>query len=268
MKNFKLYAVLFGVGIFAFILLKIDSYLYKMVFLLGMTIVLCWLLVKEIVSVFPYFVSYMLSVQLQNFDKKIEKPRLLFYFLFGSSAIVALVLFYKLENNTVFYQFSSIIQILMFTLSVYLLYFTWSNAFVEDLIPQLQKKIFAKSNYFEIGWNKDELKEIFNRLNENDFIEILIDYEVLDFVFFSDKFVAGEIPKEQPFKLNMDNVQTKYFFDLFSSKSTAFTLDDFLCFFTNKNGIAIRGNIESSYSKSKKNPKQKDVLDKIFDLNT
>lgn len=264
MKNYIFYTIFFVVGVSAVTLLNFDPYLYKMIFSFVMIIVLAWLFFKEAVIILPFFISYMLNVQVQNFDKKIEKPRLLFYILFGLSAVISLVTFYYLENDNIFDQLASVAQILMFTISAYLLYFSWNNKFIVDLIPQMQKKFFTESKYFQIGWSEDQLKDIFNRLNENNFIEILSEYDVLDYDFFKDNFLLGKIPDEQLFKLNMDHIQTKYFFDLFSSRSKGFTLDDFLCFFKNKNGIVIRPNIESSYSKSKKNPKQKDLLDQII----
>lgn len=264
MKKYKIFSMLIAVAIIASILLYIDYAIFKIAFIIVMSIILGLLVLKELVIILPFFASYMLNVQTKNFDKRIQKPRLLFYLLFGSLALISLVNFYNIKNTNSFYQFASITQILLFTLSAYLLFFSWTNAFSYDLIPKMQKKIFVKSNYFEIGWSENQLKEIFNNLHDNNFIEILVEYDSFEDTFFSEIFLTGEIPQNQPLKLLMDNIQTKYFYDLFSSKSVGFTLDNFLCIFSNKNGEVNRSTVEPSFSKSKKNPKKSEVLDSVF----
>ncbi|MDR5590477.1 hypothetical protein [Christiangramia sp. SM2212] len=202
------------------------------------------------------------------FDKKIERPRLFVYLIFGSFSILLLYLYYYVDKRNFldFYIISTIFVLLHITLSCVLI-FTWHQDFESKFITKIQKKISRKNNNsFSLQWNSpEELNLIYKNLDEKNFVEVIDENsENLDYIIFSEIIINGKLPESPLFKLNMDNRQTKLFFDLLSHNSEGFTLDKFLKIFKNKNKKATRESIESSYSNTDILPKRHNDLKDVF----
>ena len=123
----------------------------------------------------------------------------------------------------------------------------------------------AKS--YELEWDKKELKLIYQNLVDKNFIELIDESsDEVDYILFSNILYNGRTPNSQAFNLNMDNIQTKYFYDLLEKNSQDFTLDDFLKIFKNKHKSRERGTIEASASTAKKRsgPKNKEDIESVF----
>lgn len=96
--------------------------------------------------IFHVFIPYMLN-QKFNWDKHVEKPRLLFYIVFGG---IAYGCWLALQNYPYSgrYYFDIVFQVLILSilgLSSLLLHFTWTKKFTSKLIP-IAKDISLKIN--------------------------------------------------------------------------------------------------------------------------
>lgn len=124
----------------------------------------------------------------------------------------------------------------------------------------------SDTNYdFKIAQSKIELEKIFDKLSDNNFIEMLnSSNELLDKDLFVQTLNNGIVPDKILFKLNMDNIQTKYFYDQLTGNSHKLTRVKFMKIFKNNNPKATPSSLSSSKSKSKNTPKQIELLETIF----
>lgn len=264
MNRTKLITYLLLLGGISLIVSNISYAIYYKVWLVMMFFTITNLLYKEFRRIFPYFVSYMLNTKSENFDKRVEKPRLLFYLIFGSLSLISFLLFYFTDVFSKSAIINSVIFFLLFAFSCWMLYYTWTPGFSEYLIPKVQKNFVKKDKDFEIGLSKNHLANIFDGLYEHNLIEIIRDYDELDKYFFANILLNGKIPDQTCFKLLMDHRQTYLIWKLLSEKSTGFTLGDFLLIFENNNGKTTRDKVESSFHNNKVDPKKKDIIINIF----
>lgn len=134
------------------------------------------------------------------------------------------------------------------------------------LIKNHIKKNILKD--FESSYSKIELENIFARLINNEYIDIINkDGDVLDKDLFVITLSEGTLPKVPIFKLNMNNIQYNNFHSLFTEKTNNLSVDKFLKIFINKNRKTSAGSISASVSKAnKKNTekKLKEMKQKIF----
>ncbi len=119
----------------------------KLIFFLILLYPVSRLLYKYI---FHVFVPYMLN-QKFSWNRHVEKPRLLFYIVFGGIAYGCLL---ALQNYPYFgrYYLDLFIQILLLsnlTLSSLLLHFTWTRKFSSKLIP-IAKDLSMKINRVQL----------------------------------------------------------------------------------------------------------------------
>lgn len=96
--------------------------------------------------IFHVFIPYMLN-QKFNWDKHVEKPRLLFYTVFGGIAYGCWLALqnYPYSGRYYFDLAFQILFLLILVLSSLLLHFAWSKKFISKLIP-IAKDISMKIN--------------------------------------------------------------------------------------------------------------------------
>lgn len=188
----------------------------------------------------------------------------------GLISLLLLYLFITLDTSSIVNRhIISNLLILGFLSCSYVLQFTWSKKFYENFVPKITKQIWSRStkSFVLNSFDTKFLKNHYDRLTAYDFIEIIDEEkEFEDSDIFSEILSSGQIPSEPIFKLNFDNIQTKYYFDELSRKSNGFTLDVFLQIFINKNMKANRNSIEASYSKAWSIPKKKKNIDDCFKI--
>lgn len=268
LNNYLLYLSLLLVGIVGLLCSEWNFNFTKITTLLIIFSIFTILVYKEFRIIFPYFVSYMFNVKKIQFDKKIEKPRLLFYIIFGTTSLVTLFVLSTINESITLYSINFTIFLLFNVFSLYMLYFTWSAQFSTFLIPEIQKNLLEKENEnFNCQYTYDELSIIYDNTNDFNFIDIISeDLAIDEKELFITTFMNGMIPENTIFKLKMDHRQTKLYFDIFSKLMIGFTLDDFLNIFENKNGKTTREKLEpSSANKDKKaSPKKSKEIESIF----
>lgn len=246
------YESVFGIVILKIVLLMVSIYLIG----------------REILVLWRFFTAYMFNVNDSNFNKKIERPRLFIYLTLGLISLLLLYLFITLDTSKIVNKhIISSLLLLGFLSCSYVLQFTWNKKFYENFVPKVTKQILSRSkkSFVINSFNTTSLKSHYDKLTTYDFIEIIDqEKEFEDSKIFSKTLNSGEIPPEPIFKLNMDNIQTKYYFDELSKNSNGFTLDVFLKIFKNKNDRSSRNSIEASYSHASSSPKRKDEIDKCF----
>lgn len=220
------------------------------------------LYIMEFRVLWPIFVKYMLSTKVINFIPGKERPRLFFYLTLGLLNLILLYNFQRLHleySNTYVY-----VLFLSFNLvSAGFLSYTWTNSFNNFLVKELDK-IFSK-NEFKINLNKEQLILLYLRLYDNGFINIIDDdYSTDDKKMFAEMLLSNVPPTQPLFKLEMDHIQTHYFYNKILPYCQNLTLETFTIFFTNKNGYINIKSLNVSVSKNQSGPKKEKDIDDIF----
>ena len=225
------------------------------------------LMYKQLRALWKYFTYYMFNIKINFFDKRIERPRLFVYLTIGTASLIMFRLFISLETAVFLNKnvFGSLLLITYWSFT-YMLYFTWSTEFQEKFIIKIEKQLLKTDNKsYQLEWTREDFKQLYNNLVDFDLIELIDENSTTeDRLQFIQILTEGEIPTNPVFKLNMGNVQTKYFWDLLSENSKGFTLDIFLKIFKNKNEKATRSSIEVSFSKAGTRFNGKTKIDQCF----
>ncbi|WP_454059247.1 hypothetical protein [Elizabethkingia ursingii] len=134
-----------------------------------------------------------------------------------------------------------------------------------------KKIVIEEKNDFKLNFTKNELKQIYQRLIDNSFIEILVENkEMTDDDYFVHILFSGVLPPKPIFKLDFDHVQTKPFLIYLNSglgKRDKFrlTIEKFAKIFENKNGKILVGSYNTSTSKSNE-PKKIELINSLFHI--
>lgn len=238
-------------------------------------VLICFLLVgcfyqlyREVKVLNKFIIAYMFNLKIDFFNKYIERPRIFIYLIFGTIMIISTYNYITLSfSSDIFKNIYLTIYLILYVISFFLIDLSWKNEFISKFIPYVQKIVLnANNKSFELNsYTEENLRKIYNNLLNFDFIELIDDsHDTFEDKLFADILLNGKIPENVIFKLNFDNVQTKYFWDLLKQNNMSFTLDDFLKIFCNKNRKATRKTIEPSFSKSSKEPKRKQDIDSCF----
>lgn len=244
-----------------------NAYMAVIFIMLCISIGFLW---KEIRVLWRFFTAYMFNLKTDFFDKKIERPRLFIYIIFGTVTCFSLYQYLHIDTSTFFQQyFTSTALLLLNTIGNAFLWLTWQKDFEQRFVIKIQNQILKREckAYQLEAFSFDDLKTLYNNLIENDFIELIEPVtHVNDTDKFADILFNGKVPETPVFVLNMDNIQTKYFWDKLETQSTGFTLDKFMLIFKNKNLHATRKSIETSASKATNLPKRKEDIDNCFNF--
>lgn len=235
-----------------------------------MVLITSFLLLKEFKVTINYFVAYMFNLRTDFFNKKIERPRLFVYLIFGTLSVLFIVLYYNLNKTFLLNRyFISTLFLVIFIGCNFYLFFTWHPDFEKSFITKVQKNILAKNNrLYELKWHKKELKFIYQNLVDHNLIE-LINEEIneIDYKHFANIIYTGKVPDEPSFNLKMNQVDTKYFKDVLASGDRNFTFDIFLKIFKNKNRTPNPRSLSSAYKRAENEgikPPHKNEIDSAF----
>tara|TARA_R110002020_G_scaffold42212_10_gene123976 strand:+ start:1878 stop:2714 length:837 start_codon:yes stop_codon:yes gene_type:complete len=266
--------IIIGVALmFSFILEFTNS---KKLYLLtiGLMAFICGLLfILELRVIWSYFSHFMFNLErLVQFDKHIERPRLFFYLTFGFLNIFS---FYNILNPGEKYYFEGgrvfLLRLLFvaFWLSTSLLIFTWTKTFTKKFIPEIQKKLLkADKKRFQPKWeNKENYRKLYDNLIDANLITSLKNDPVIqDYDFFTNSLFDKKIPEQALFKIEMDNIESRLFFDLILEGSKGFTLKNMIQIFENKNGTINYDSMKSAYSRNSSGAKEKEKIESCFDI--
>lgn len=122
------------------------------------------------------------------------------------------------------------------------------------------------TNDFKINLKKEDLSRTFDILLKNDIIKNINDLNAIpDKQKFIEIFKSGKLPGERIFKLELDNIQTKFIYEKIKPNSKSLTLDKFLMIFGNKNPKATPNSITTSSCKTtNETPKNFEILKNLF----
>lgn len=258
---------------FSLILENINSKnLYLITFGL-MAVTSVFLFVRELRVLWAYFNHYMFNLEKSiQFDKHIERPRLFFYLTFG---VLNIFSFYQLlnfgdnnftESGRVFFLH---LFFVVFWLSASLLILTWTKTFTQKFIPEIQEKMLAKEKKrFQPKWNnKENYRKLYDNLIDANLITALkSDPAIQDYEFFVNTFFKYKIPEEPLFKINMDNIQSRLFFDLLIKGSNGFNLKIMTGIFKNKNGDIKYGSMKAAVSNNNSGAKGRAKIENCFNI--
>lgn len=122
------------------------------------------------------------------------------------------------------------------------------------------------TNDFKINISKDILDNTFEILKKHDLIKNFNDENSIpNKELFINTLLDNKLPEYKIFKLELDNIQTKYIYDKIQANSKSLTLDKFLMIFGNKNPKATPNSITTSSNKSiNETPKNIEILKNLF----
>lgn len=228
----------------------------------------------------------MFNTKYKEYNKLIEKPRLAFHIIIIPIMLFTFIQFLNFSNyGSHFLNTEYLIKILgneinvamvesalylsFFNIGVLLSFLTRTKNFEEKFILKIEEKLNASNKYdFDNKYTEMELKNIFRKLIENDFIEMINEeVDILDETLFV-KTITGQIFPEFPlFKLKMNYSQYAHFCDLFQeNKKISIKDHQFLNIFLPKNGKRDPGAIRTSKCNNKKNagPKNIELIESLF----
>lgn len=216
------------------------------------------------------FIYFMFNSRNKSYDKMVERPRLAVHITL-LPIILSSILFFadsysKINKSYNAEFFKQVILLFLFLISLRVLILSWSENFKSKIIPDIENKLDALNYDFKINLSKVVLEKTFDILKENNLIKNINDLDAIpNKEKFIDILVSGKLPEKRMFKLELDNIQTKYLYEKIKVNSKSLTLGKFLMIFGNKNENAKSRTISSSKSNSKiETPKNIEILNQLF----
>lgn len=280
-KKFKIYSILLLVAIGTLLVglynIKFSKYIS---FFISLTLV--GILAFKFISLQVCLrISNYLEEPIDNYNSKTEKYRFLVQIIFFPIAIFSMIQLTKITtlNFSYFQLLSLIISNLLISLCILIISFTWTKKFSLNLQnPSKNKKELRSQEQeshndrdFYLSLSESELNSFYENIIHHDIITCLVeDNDKNDNDLFLNIFFQGKIPENPTFKLNLDHIQSKLFFEELKkfevSGKKKFTLKIFSQIFTNKNGIIVPKNLSSSNSKADSLPKNNDLIISLFEF--
>ncbi|QIY83031.1 folate/biopterin family MFS transporter [Chryseobacterium sp. NEB161] len=199
--------------------------------------------------------------------------------LTGSIFFLLLSIFlysHLLDNNS---YYNAALYIIVITLLSLLTVIMLKNGIKEsknnDLAKSeiVNKTIQEKEYSFKLNYSKIELMQIYHKMVDNSFIEILIkNPHMNDNDYFVDILFNGKLPEQTFFKLNFDNIQTKTFWDHLKSREIGLkqekkmSREKFAKIFENNNGKIKVNSLSASKSKATSEAKKIEIINSLFDF--
>lgn len=215
-----------------------------------------------------WFAKYMFDEGLDDYNPKLEKPRLFFHLIAITFSVIAFVQLGKPAFNPSFFIFLQFFHLLVVVFFGVMFQITWCKIFKTRFIPQI-KEVIRRTNRKpkKIIISDEKIQKIFKGLILYGFIsyddfneEVLMEKEFIS-IFSSRKF-----PDTPLFKLEMDNIQTHVLYKRFNAVGLSVTLDNMTKIFTNVNGIMNAKSISnSSTQKTTDSAKDEELILSIFD---
>lgn len=258
-----------------------SSFLVLKILSLGIPLLsLAYFLVKLSIKPVNRVVLIFFNKQIKDYNKYVEKPRLLVYIIFVPILVFVIYHMQTIGSSEGYYTqlFKFIVYNLASFMCLCFLQFSWSKYFIEGVTNE-KPKIESKNNNeeefcdFKLSYTKTELKQIYQKMIDNSFIESLVENQQMnDDDYFVDILYNGKLPEQTIFKLNFDNIQTKTFWDYLQSRDIGakrefkLSLDKFAKIFQNNNGEIKVKSVSSSTSKASSDAKKSNIINSLFDF--
>lgn len=270
-KKLRPYLIIVLASVYFVAMISIGSQLFYLITYAIMILFLGFLFARELkVLLWDYFRYYMFNLEKKaRFDKRIERPRLAFYLIFGVSSVFCFYqhIYFGLESSlpSRIVLGVRLLFFIFFWISAFVLLYTWSNDFAVIYIPRIQEELLkSKNEKYSLRWNSlDVYEQLFENLYDFNFI---VDFSERNRKMFVAVLSKGKIPEEPLFKLEMDNIQARLFFDLLSEKSEGFTMKTFIKIFKNKNGTINYNSMKASASRNNFGPKRSIEIKNCFEF--
>ena len=214
------------------------------------------------------FVKFMFDEGLEDYNPKLEKPRLFFHLNTIAFSLIAFIQLRDPASNTSLYlHFFYLVAILFFGIMFLI---TWSNWFETRVLPKVREVIRNKAIRKKVQRNKitEQIAcKIFDGLVSNGFM-LYDDLKIQDLM--KKKFIVifgrNNCPFTPTFKLEMDNIQTHVLYQRLKAIDSSITLKKMTKIFTNENGIMTVKSLSNSYTQRKtENAKDEDLIHSLFD---
>src|SRR5699024_122144 len=138
----KLIFLLIAVALLVSVNIYLDNKYFYLSLIGIMIMASSYYFIKEIKNIWRYFVAYMFNVRVTEFKKSIERPRLFIYITFGILSWFFLFQIFHFNSENTLYRSPYlahtilIIYFLTYTLSTFLLHFSWTEEFEKTFIPK------------------------------------------------------------------------------------------------------------------------------------
>lgn len=246
----------------------LANYILSVIFI--KSVILTYFIYRIVRLYIKNFIYFMFNSRNKSYDKMVERPRLSVHITLLPIILSSILLFadsYSKINesyNTEF--FKQVLLLFLFLISSRILILSWSESFKTKIIPEIETKLDVINYDFKINLSKVVLEKTFDILKENDLIKDINDFDAIpDKEKFIDILISGKLPKERIFKLELDNIQTKYLYEKIQVNSKSLALEKFLMIFGNKNPKATSRSITVSSSKTaNETPKNIEILSQLF----
>ncbi|CDS93837.1 membrane hypothetical protein [Sphingobacterium sp. PM2-P1-29] len=203
---------------------------------------------------FKWYASYMMTDK-STFQAKVDRPRI---FIFSIFLPALLIVFYSIDSlksneaqtegsaNSIYAIFLCVVLISLFAIIFLLLIKTLSKSFERLYLTKVQKIVKNSIRDFKTNISVDDATTIFNKLVQNGYLV----YEDFDnqkeqSEAFVNIFVAGILPSEPKYSLQMKNSQINVLFDCFQNITKELDWHNFKRIFTRKDEEI---NLDSLYS--------------------
>lgn len=277
--NLFLYSSILVISGLTYLLLESSFPVLKILSLAIPLVSLMYLLIRLSIKPVQRLILIFFNEQIKDYDKYVEKPRLLVYIVF--LPILVFVIYYigKISSSEDYY--TQLIKFIVCNLASFIcilfLQSSWSKYSTDGVNKKskIESKSKNEENFcdFKLNYTKDELKHIYQKMIDNSFIDSLLEnQDLIDDEIFINVLYSGNLPNEPIFKLNFDHVQTKTFLDHLKSRETGqkrnfnLTREKFSKIFKNNNGEISITSLSASKSKAPNEAKKSDIIDLLFDF--
>ena len=171
---------LIGILTFTYFLsINVDFKIFKTFCLIIAIIIFILYEVRFLVKYLKWFLLYMFNEKLNEYDKRIEKPRLLIYLIFTPIFYYTLTQYKNILLNDKLYF--NIIKLCIFNCVVFVsslfLDFTWRKVFINSLIINIKNNL-KKVEYGKLDRpHNEKIEKIYSFIKGNDFISETITKE-------------------------------------------------------------------------------------------
>ena len=211
---------------------------FTLFIIIGYFVFLSWKFYQHFALIYAKF---MFNQKSFDFNKHVDKPRILIYSIFWPLMVIAIILFITYTPKYELWIEMLIISplIMLFSVASYTCHFTWQSEFSRKFIPQIKKRIQSKKATFKCHYSVEQIWKIFKGMIDHE----LLEYEDHDLQkqhidLFIEIFKKEKFPNTPPFDLKLINSDIIYFFRKMETKIDGMTNPKWAQIFT-RNGAAI-----------------------------
>ena len=179
------------------------------------------------------FVKFMFDEGLDDYNPKLEKPRLFFHLITITFSVVAFVQLGKPAFNPSVFIFLQLFYLLVVVFFGVLFQITWCKIFENRFIPLIKQKINRSQSDFKSKISIEEATNLFRGLVDNGFLLFEnLENQIIMQKKFVDIFTSYILPDKPMFSLEMKNDLISVLIECFEKKDKRFSGEMFIQIFT------------------------------------